>query len=127
MAKEYPLSSQYGVKELVYHISGVQDEYKNVVVTSTYDQPYILFLFYLKYPPETFQNNHFLTGRDKYGFSTVGEFDKFVFKQIDWGADKLVYRNSLIVGTDDEIPPEANIIKEIFGSNNYKYFNIVAN
>lgn len=127
MAKEYPFSSQYGVKELVDYVSGINGKYEKVVVTTTYDQPYILFLFYLKYPPEAFQNNHFLTGRDKYGFSTVGEFDKFVFKQIDWGADKLVYRNSLIVGTDDEIPPEANIIKEIFGSNNYKYFNIVAN
>lgn len=127
MAKEYPFSSQYGVKELVDYVSGINEKYEKVVVTTTYDQPYILFLFYLKYPPETFQNYHFLTGQDKYGFSTVGEFDKFVFKQIDWGADKLVYRNSLIVGTDDEIPPEANIIERIYGTNGHMYFEIVAN
>ena len=86
-----------------------------------------MFLFYLKYSPIKFQPDHVLTPRDTYGFSTVGKFDKFVFKKIDWDNDKLIYPRSLIVGTDEEIPDEANIIKEVYGTNDYKYFQVVAN
>lgn len=127
MAKEYPYSSQYGVKELVSFIELENGKYDKVVVTNRYDQPYILFLFYMKYPPAKFQSEHQLTGRDEYGFSTVNRFDKYIFKSIDWDSDKLVYRNSFIAGTDEEIPKEANIIKDIYGINGYKYFEVVAN
>ena len=127
MAKEYPFSSQYGVKELVSYISENSNEFEKVIVSDRYDQPYILFLFYLKYSPIKFQPDHVLTPRDTYGFSTVGKFDKFVFKKIDWDNDKLIYPRSLIVGTDEEIPDEANIIKEVYGTNDYKYFQVVAN
>ena len=127
MAKEYPFSSQYGVKELVNYFKENRNNYDNVVVTNKYDQPYILFLFYLKYPPQQFQENHVLTSRDKYGFSTVGFFDKFVFQDINWDKDRILFPNSLIIGTDDEIPKEANITKKIYGSNGYLYFEVVSN
>jgi hypothetical protein len=127
MAKEFPFSSQYGVPELVKYISSVQGDYENVIITTRYDQPYVLFLFYMNYPPKKFQKLHRLTSRDEYGFSTVGEFDKYVFKQIDWDADKIVYRDSLIVGTDEEIPQEANIIEQVYGTNGFLYFEIMAN
>lgn len=127
MYKEYPFSSQYGVKELIAYVSDQQTKYEKVIVTDMYDQPYILFLFYMKYPPQKFQYNHELTPRDKFGFSTVRNFDKFEFRQIDWDIDQPKNHNSLIVGTDDEIPKEANIVNEIFGMNAYKYFEVVAN
>lgn len=125
MAKTYPYSSQYGVKELVSYLASEDMDSRKVIVTTRYDQPYILFLFYSKYPPAKFQNNHILTGRDKYGFSTVPEYDKYIFKNIDYTSDRLVYDKNLIVGTDEEIPDEANIIKNIYGSNNFLYFQIV--
>ena len=127
MAKEYPYSSQYGLKELALYLEDNQDKYQKIVVSDRYDQPYILFLFYMKYPPHEFQNNHTISGKDEYGFSTVQNFDKYVFKQIDWDADKLIYRDSLIIGTDEEIPNETNIIKRVYGSNKYLYFEIVEN
>lgn len=127
MAKEYPFSSQYGVKELVSFIKEKQTGYKKIIISDRYDQPYILFLFYLKYPPFEFQKNHQLTARDKFGFSTVRSFDKFEFREVKWDTDQPANSNSLIVGTDDEIPDEANIIKEIYGSNGFKYFQVVAN
>ena len=96
-------------------------------MTNRYDQPYILFLYYTKYPPELFQEKHELSGRDKYGFSTVEKFDNYVFKQIDWDVDKLVYSNSLIIGTPEEIPDEASIIKRVYGPNGYEYFEVIAN
>ena len=127
MAKEYPYSSQYGVKELVSFIKQKQSGYKKVIVTDRYDQPYVLFLFYLKYPPEKFQKDHILTERDGFGFSTVRAFDKYEFRSINWDVDKPQNPNSLIIGTNEEVPDEANIIGEIYGTNGYKYFDVVAN
>lgn len=125
MAKTYPYSSQYGVKELVTYVSSNQNS--NVLVTSRYDQPYILFLFYTKYDPRKFQGKHTLTGRDEYGFSTVREFDRYLFKEVDFETDKLNYPGWLIAGTDQEIPDEANIIKEVNGINGVLYFQVVVN
>jgi len=127
MAKEYPFSSQYGVSELVDYIQTKQSDYKSVIITDRYDQPYILFLFYLKYPPHQFQSEGELTDRDGFGFSTVRKFGKYEFRSIKFDEDRPLYRNSLLVGTDGEIPNEANIIQEVYGLNGYKYFEIVAN
>jgi hypothetical protein len=127
MAKEYPFSSQYGAMELVNYISQNEDKYERIIVTDRYDQPYVLFLFYLRYPPEKFQANHELTPRNRFGFSTVESFDKYEFRQVDYEVDLPNNPRSLIVGTDEEIPDEANVVKEIYGTNGYKYFQIVAN
>lgn len=127
MSKEYPFSSQYGMKELVSYIDSRSREFQEVVVTDRYDQPYIMFLFYTKYDPEKFQSEHSLSSKDQYGFSTVRSFGKYSFWPIDFESVKRDYPNSLIAGTDQEIPKEANIVNEIYGSNGYKYFEIVAN
>lgn len=127
MAKEYPFSSQYGVSELVTLVKEQENGYDTVVVTDRYDQPYILFLFYTKYPPEKFQSEHVLTSPDIYGFSTVREYGKYRFVDMNWDTVQPKYPNSLIAGTDEEIPDEANVTGEIFGSNGYKYFDVVAN
>ena len=128
MSKEYPFSSQYGVKELVGYVNANQSKYKNVVVTDRYDQPYILFLFYSKYLPQNFQGSHSLTARDNFGFSTVRSFDKYRFVTFTtWDEIKAKYPESLVAGTTQEIPKEANIIKRIYGTNGYEYFDLVAN
>jgi hypothetical protein len=127
MSKEYPYSSQYGVKELTKYVSEHENGYKDIIVTDRYDQPYILFLFYLKYSPVEFQNHHTLTSRDGYGFSTVREFGKFHFESVDFQRMKEQYPNSLIIGTPSEILKEANIVKRIYGTNGFEYFDIVAN
>ena len=128
MAKEYPASSQYGISELVNYVKENQDKYDKIVVTDRYDQPYILFLFYLKYPPVKFQSDHVLTPRDNYGFSTVRNFDKYVFTSITgWDSLRQQYPHALIAGTDEEIYPGTNVVKEIYGSNGHLYFQLIAN
>ena len=127
MAREYPYSSQYGVKEMVSYIRQNESKYQKIFVTDRYDQPYVLFLFYLKYPPETFQVEHNLTPRDNFGFSTVRAFDKFHFGPINFDSLRPANPGSLIIGTDEEIPDAANVVKEVYGSNGYLYFQIVAN
>lgn len=127
MAKEYPFSSQYGLRELAEFIETKGDKYKKIVITDRYDQPYILLLYYLKYSPLQFQGEHTLTAPDQFGFSTVRKFGRFEFRSIKFEEEKLSSPNSLIIGTDEEIPPEANIIKKIYGSNGTLYFEIVEN
>ncbi len=124
MAREYPFSSQYGVKELINYITQEEDKNEKIIVTSRYDQPYILFLFYMKYPPAVFQKNHELTLRDKYGFSTVANFDKYYFQNIDYTSLKQQSSgNFIIVGTDEDIS-DSDVIKDIYGTNGYRYFQI---
>lgn len=127
MSKEYSYSSQYGVKELSNYINENKDKYQKIWITDRYDQPYILLLFYMKYQPQEFQKGHVLTDRDRFGFSTVRGFDKFHFEEVNFDKIRPENPNSLIVGTDEEIPEEANIVKEIYGANGYKYFQVVAN
>ena len=127
MAEEYPFSSQYGVKELVSYVESKENEFESVVITDRYDQPYILFLFYLKYPPQKFQQEHVLTDKDEFGFSTVRNFGKYYFYPIVFDKTRLEFTDSLIVGTDEEIPKATNIVKEVNGINGYKYFEVVAN
>ncbi len=128
MAKEYPASSQYGVKELVGYVKENGDKYDNIVITDRYDQPYILFLFYDKYPPEKFQNNHTLTPRDNFGFSTVRKFDKYVFTSITgWDSLRQQYPHALIAGTDEEIYEGTNVVGQIYGTNGHLYFQLIAN
>lgn len=127
MSKEYPFSSQYGVKELVSFINEDKNKDRQIVVTDRYDQPYILYLFYSKYDPKKFQEEHRLTAKDGYGFSTVRDFDRFHFYSIKFEEMIHEYPNSLIIGTPEEIPDESNIVKRIYGTNGYEYFDAVAN
>ncbi|HJY98720.1 MAG TPA: glycosyltransferase family 39 protein [Patescibacteria group bacterium] len=125
MAKEYPFSSQYGIKELTQYLSQNKDNYQKIYVSDKYDQPYILFLFYMKYSPENFQGNHSLTPRDKFGFSTVRDFDKFHFESLDFA--RVLQDNSgvLVAAAPDEVPEGAEVKERIYGSNGHEYFDII--
>jgi len=127
MPKEYPYSSQYGVSELVAFIETKDHEYERIITTTRYDQPYILFLYYMNYLPKEFQADHELTRADKFGFSTVESFGKFEFRPIDFDKEKPNSPGSLIIGTGREIPDEANVIKEIYFPNGEVAFRVVAN
>lgn len=140
--KTYPFAWEYGFEELVNYVKEVKDDYEKVYVTDRYDQPYILFLFYLQYPPEKFQKEVILTPRDKFGFSTVRDFDKFHFASINFEELK-EEPNVLIIGTDEEIPvitvdakrlqlvkegkapPPPEIIKEIYFKDESIAFQVV--
>ena len=125
MAKSYPFSSQYGLEEMVQYVNSRKAEFERVIITDRYDQPYILYLFYTKYPPENFQQNHTLTDRDEFGFSTVRNIDNIEFASISW-ENMRDMRNTLLVGTDLEIPnDESNVVKTINFPNSSPAFEIV--
>jgi len=116
--KEYPVAWEYGFKDLVSYVNSVQDKYDKILVTDKYDQPYILFLFYQKYPPELFQGHHTLTFRDKFNFSTVRDYGKFHF-----GVSNPPHQ-SLVVATPEEVPENATVIKTINFPNGQPAFEI---
>ncbi len=127
MSQELPFSSQYGVFELVDYLNST---YKNddrlIFVTDRYDQPYILFLFYLNYSPVKFQSEGVLSVPDAFGFSTVSYFDKFRFGKINLDDIKKQKINAIVVGTSEEITQSAYPnAKEIKGVNSYTYFRII--
>jgi hypothetical protein len=79
------------------------NQYSNlpIYITNRYDQPYILTLFYLQYPPDKIQSEIHLTSPDKYGFSTVDHFGNYYFQKINW---ENIPNNSLVVASDENIP-----------------------
>jgi len=112
----YPFAWEYGFEEIVDYVKDVQDKYQNIYVSEKMDQPYVMFLFYLKYPPEVFQKEVVLTPRDKFNYSTVRDFGKYHFRTIDWQELENEH-DALIVGVEGEIPDNAKILKNIYFSN----------
>jgi 4-amino-4-deoxy-L-arabinose transferase-like glycosyltransferase len=123
--QEIPIAFQPGFSELVPYVLKNKDNFEKVIVTDKYDQPYILFLFYSKYNPQTFAKEAKLTPRDKFGFSTVRNFDKFEFRSINWSEDSKL-KNVLIVGTAEDIPQDIPSLKNILFPNGSIAFKIVS-
>lgn len=112
LPQQYALEWEYGFSELVPMVNKYQDNYEKVVITTRYDQPYILFLFFNKYDPSKFQDNFTSSSIDKFGFSTVSKFDKYEFRAITKEEiDKS--KNTLFVGTEEEIPEGRKVIDQL--------------
>ena len=118
-AKRYPFAWQYKFDQLVPYLESQKNNYQNIYITNKYDQPYILFLFFSKYPPQQIQTQIKLTEPDKFGFSTVSSYDNYHFGTIDWGSIPI---NSLVVASDEEIPQQP--FKTINFSNGQPAFKI---
>ena len=110
--KELPYAWQYGFDQIAGYVKEHYDEYDRFVITDRYDQPYILMAFYLKYPPEKLQGELVMTPRDKFGFSTVRNFDKFEFRRIEFGKDRNL-ENTLIISADEGVD-ENNVVHIIY-------------
>ena len=71
---EYAPSWQYGYKQMVKNVMAQKNNYEKIVVTTSYDQPYIYFLWYGDYDPKSWVNDGEFNKR----------FDKFESKKIEW-------------------------------------------
>jgi hypothetical protein len=78
---------------MVGKVMADKDNYKKILVTTSYDQPYIYLLWYGNYDPKIWTNNGEFNKR----------FDKLEFQKID-KLDIQYQENTLIVGTSLEIP-----------------------
>lgn len=121
---DYALDWQHGFKELVPFVKERQARYNKIVVTDRYDQPYILFLFYLTYPPAVYQPQAKLSPRDMFGFGTVTAFDKYQFHHITREEIESA-TNTLFILSKDEMIPGLPIMKTILFPNGEEAFAVV--
>lgn len=123
LPKQNALEWQYGFSKLVPKIFDQKDQYDKTIITTRYDQPYILFLFYSKYDPLKFQQTAKSTPPDKFGFSTIESFDKFEFRAINQEEIGKI-KNLLYVGSADEIN-QKKLDDVIYYPNSKEAFKIV--
>jgi len=87
--KRYP-SAWPDFKPIAEQLIKEKDSGQKVCIETNVDQPYILTLFYLKYPPEKIQKEIKLTPPDKFGFSTVKNFGKYQFGDCEGFDGKII-------------------------------------
>lgn len=124
LPKQYALEWEYGFSQVVPYIARSHDKYQRIIITDRYDQPYILLLFYSKYDPAKYQKQNKEIGDNKFGFSTISSFEKYEFRPI--GKEEIQNsKNTLFVGTNEEIGDGGNILKVINFPNGMPAFKIV--
>jgi 4-amino-4-deoxy-L-arabinose transferase-like glycosyltransferase len=126
--KELPFAWEYGYDQVAKFVKENQGRYDKIIISDNYDQPYIIMAFYLKYPPAQLQKEIKLTPRDQYGFSTVRNFGKFEFRQINYSQDKNS-PNTLIIANRETVPSEKVIftVSSPFGDPIFKFIDTNSN
>lgn len=102
LPKQYALEWEYGFSKLIPKILERQNQYRKIVITTRYDQPYILLLFYSRYDPLRYQTSPKVEGDNQFGFSTVVSFDKYEFRRFN-KEEINNSKNTLFVGTEEEV------------------------
>ncbi len=131
---EYSEGWLYGYKQAVNFLNSENPkptgDYNKIVISDTYGQPYIYYLFYSKYDPLKYQKQAHLeqNGPD---VGTVRKIDNLEFRHIFWPGDRGT-RNSLFIGPIEELPTqdiepfkEFKILKQIDYLDNLPAFRIV--
>jgi 4-amino-4-deoxy-L-arabinose transferase-like glycosyltransferase len=94
--QRYPFAWNTGFSEVIPLVESQKNNFSNIYFTSQYDQPYILYLFFAKYPPQILQTQIKLTPPDNFGFSTVSKIDNITFSIPD-----IIPPDSLVVDSSD--------------------------
>ncbi len=107
---DYALEWQYGHKEVVETVRSIQKKFDRVIVSTSLDQPYIFFLYYLKKDPAAYLAQ---------GGTVSGKFDeeRNTFDNYEFhsyiGKETIAQPGVLYVGTPSERPPGTERLVEI--------------
>ena len=110
MPIDYALNWQYGHEQVVEKVTLLQNKFDKVVVSTSLDQPYIFFLYYLRYDPATYLS---------FGGTKSGKFDeeRNVFGKYEFHSymksDSIADANTLYVGTTSEMLPGTKRLLDI--------------
>ncbi|MBI3379803.1 glycosyltransferase family 39 protein [Candidatus Gottesmanbacteria bacterium] len=114
----------YGRKEAVEFTEQNKVNFDKVLVSMKVDMPFIFWLFYSKYPPETYLHEG---GTVSGGFANErNHFDKYEFRNFDYNSLPS-NENLLLVGTPDSFPDDAKILKTIYYLDGTQALKIAAN
>ncbi len=97
-------------KTLSLFLKEVGGKYERVVFDKKAGFVYTSLLFYLPYPPSSFQEQAIRDPDDSEGFSNVSALGKYVFSDIDW-QHELSEKNTLIITTRENLPKGVPILK----------------
>lgn len=103
----YSSQWQYGYEQAVAEVEKNVKQYDSIIVSDVtpLDQSYIFFLYYTKYPPALYQGSRTVKGNRN--------FDKYIFRKIDWANDKKLH-NSLFIGRPQDFPSNIKALKTIY-------------
>lgn len=125
-----PAGWQYGYKQLVEYISPIKNNYKKIVVDTSYLGPYLYFLFYEQYSPEKYQPQAKLVRKETGGFGEGSGYENYEFRNIYW-PDERGNSKYLFAGTPEKIPlkdidpNKARLLKSIYAPNGVEVFRVV--
>jgi len=109
-SSSYSQEWQYGYREIFEKYAPDFAGYNKIVISDQDAQPYIFALYYQKFSPAEFRKSVAYNPVDKWGFSAVASFDKFVFKKIDSGD---LQKGNLVFATDGDKIEDAEPTGEI--------------
>ena len=119
----YAYDWQYGHKQAVEFVQSVEDKYDKIIVSKEepLDQAQMFYLFYLDYPPATYQ----VEAKDASGgFRENHAFSKFEFRPIKF-AEENKDGKTLFVGRPSDFPGASKILKKIYYPNGIPAIYIV--
>lgn len=112
LPREYSSFWQFGYRETFAEVQKISHNYDQIVFSGKLEQPYIFYLFYLKYDPKVYQS---FGGSKKIDFNDWSHLvlGKMEFKLMDWKNEK---KNSriLYIGRPQDFSGETKIIKKIY-------------
>lgn len=109
---EYSQNWQYGYQQAVEYAKQNQFKYEKIIVSTKLEQPYMFFLFFLKYDPVSYYKEG---GTASGGFAEYGnKFSIYEFRPINWAAEVHDHKH-LYVGTVNEIMEPLKTINYLDG------------
>lgn len=103
----YPLNSYrewlVGYKEIMTLVKEKQKLFPKVIITQKLGQPYIFYLFFLKYPPQDYQKQAYLVENSSGDVGEVRKINNLEFRPIYFPADRGLSK-ALFIGDEFELP-----------------------
>lgn len=121
---------QWGYKELVSRMEKYENKYSKIVIDTSYQGPYIYFLFYKKYAPYSYQPQARLIQSSPFSLGEGAGFDNYEFRPIYWPDDRKTDK-IIFAGPPERIPlkdidsKESRILEEILFPNGEVAYLIV--
>jgi len=102
MVKRRPKEWLYGYKQVIEFIGRYKNKANKIVLTDFYGQPYIYYLFYVQYPPESYQREAYLIENQFGDVGRVESVDGISFVSVNRDLLKSC-RSCLIIFSQDEV------------------------